>query len=71
MPTKQHITSSFFQYLKKIHVDVLKANRILRVHMYPTSSVSYLYSHEIDKCELPTFYWLPNLHKNPYKSRFI
>ena len=21
--------------------------------------------------ELPTFYWLPKLHKRPYKSRFI
>ena len=20
---------------------------------------------------LPTMYWLPNLHKNPYKARFI
>ena len=26
---------------------------------------------KIDKLELPTFYWLPKLHKNPYKSRFI
>ena len=26
---------------------------------------------KIDKCELPTFYWLPKLHKCPYKSRFI
>ena len=26
---------------------------------------------KIDKCELPTFYWLPKLHKRPYKSRFI
>ena len=25
----------------------------------------------IDRCELPTFYWLPKLHKRPYKSRFI
>ena len=24
-----------------------------------------------DKCELPTLYWLPKLHKRPYKSRFI
>ena len=22
-------------------------------------------------CELPRFYWLPKLHKNPFKSRFI
>ena len=26
---------------------------------------------KIDKCELPTFYWLLKLHKRPYKSRFI
>ena len=26
---------------------------------------------KIDKCELPIFYWLPKLHKRPYKSRFI
>ena len=26
---------------------------------------------KIDKLDLPTFYWLPELHKNPYKSRFI
>ena len=26
---------------------------------------------KIDKCELPTFDWLPKLHKRPYKSRFI
>ena len=26
---------------------------------------------KIDKCELPTFYWLPKLYKRTYKSRFI
>ena len=26
---------------------------------------------KIDKLDLPTFYWLPKLHKNPYKSSFI
>ena len=26
---------------------------------------------KIGKLDLPTFYWLPKLHKNPYKSRFI
>ena len=25
----------------------------------------------IDKCELPTVYWLLKLHKRPYKSRVI
>ena len=24
-----------------------------------------------DHCKLPTLYWLPKLHKRPYKSRFI
>ena len=24
-----------------------------------------------DHSKLPTFYWLPKLHKRPYKSRFI
>ena len=26
---------------------------------------------KIDKIDLPKFYWLPKLLKNPYKSRFI
>ena len=26
---------------------------------------------ENDKCKLPTLYWLPTLHKRPYKSRLI
>ena len=26
---------------------------------------------KIDKIDLRTFYWLPELHENPYKSRFI
>ena len=26
---------------------------------------------KIDKCELSAFYWLPKLHKNPLKLRFI
>ena len=26
---------------------------------------------KIDKYELPTFYWLPKLHKRHYKSRLI
>ena len=26
---------------------------------------------KIEIRELPTYYWLPKLHKRPYKSRFI
>ena len=26
---------------------------------------------KIEICELPRFYWLPKLHKNPFKSSFI
>ena len=26
---------------------------------------------KIDKCELPIFYWLPKLHKSPYKPSFV
>ena len=56
---------------------------ILRVHTYLLSwqKTSLLLLHhidtfakiyvKIDKCELPTFYRLPKLHKNPFKSRFI
>ena len=39
-----------------------------------TSFAAYRDSHsiiKIDKIDLPTFYWLPKLHKNHYKSRFI
>ena len=40
----------------------------LRVHHINTLTKINV---KIDKCELPTFYWLPKLHKRPYKSRFI
>ena len=26
---------------------------------------------QIEKIDMPTFYWLPKQHKNPSKSRFI
>ena len=26
---------------------------------------------DVDHSKLPTLYWLPKLHKRPYKSRFI
>ena len=43
-----------------------KDNLLLRhINTLTTSNI------RIDKLDLPTFYWLPKLHKNPYKSRFI
>ena len=36
--------------------------------MYIVSYVVIILQSSLD---LPTFYWLPKLHKNPYKSRFI
>ena len=26
---------------------------------------------DLNQDRVPTFYWLPKLHKNPYKARFI
>ena len=78
--TKQQITSSLFE--KKYYVDVLKGelnytstyvpakltkDKLLLHHMDTLTKINV----KIDKCELPTFYWLPKLHKNPFKSRFI
>ena len=33
--------------------------------------VSFVYLLSLDHSKLPTLYWLPKLHKRPYKSRFI
>ena len=40
----------------------------LRLHYINTLTKSNI---KVDKIDLPTFYWLPKLHKNPYISRFI
>ena len=67
---------------KKYYVDVLKEelnststyvpaqltkDKLLLHHIDTLTKINV----KIDKCELPTFYWLPKLHKNPFKSRFI
>ena len=67
---------------KKYYVDVLKEelnststyvpaqlpkDKLLLHHVDTLTKINV----KIDKCELPTFYWLPKLHKNPFKSRFI
>ena len=45
----------------------LKKDQVLVHHINTLTKINV----KIDKCELPTFYWLPKLHKRPYKSRFI
>ena len=77
MPTKQQITSSLFE--KDTTWMFWRGNWISRVHMYMLSWQNELLLHHIDTLtkidvkidKLPTLYWLPELHKNPYKSRFI
>ena len=69
-------------YLKRYYVEVLKEELNI-TSTYVTAQLTkdnLLLRHidtltkssiKIDKLDLPTFYWLPKLHKNPYKSRFI
>ena len=67
---------------KRYHVDVLKGELNSKSTYVPAQlTKDKLLLHHIDtltkinvkinKCELPTFHWLPKLHKNPFKSRFI
>ena len=44
----------------------LTKDQLLVHHINTLTKISV----KIIKCELPTFYWLPKLHKRPYKSRF-
>ena len=45
----------------------LKKDTVLLRHIDALTKINI----KIDKCELPTFYLLPKLHKNPFKSLFI
>ena len=45
----------------------LTKNKLLQRHIDSVTKSNI----KIDKIDLPTFYCLPKLHKNPYKSRFI
>ena len=67
---------------KRYYMDVLKGElNSASTNVLAQLSKEKLLLHHIDtltkinvkigKCDLPTFYWLPKLHKNPFNSRFI
>ena len=43
---------------------------VINHHIFQNATRFSVSVHE-DQERLPTFYWLPKLHKQPYKSRFI
>ena len=45
----------------------LTKDRLLLHHMDTLTKINV----KNDQYELPTFYWLPELHNNPFKSSFI
>ena len=65
--------------LKRYHINTLM-QELSTVKTYETSIVDRHRCHmaakfalfaDEDHSKLPTLYWLPKLHKRPYKSRFI
>ena len=78
LPTKMQITSSLSE--KRYYIDVLKDElNSTRTYVPAQLTKEKLLLRHIDTLtksnikidKLPTFYLLPKLHKNPYKSRFI
>ena len=77
LSTKQQTTSSLSEKVEVLKEELnststyipaqLTKDNILLRHI-DTLTKSNI---KIDKLHLPTFYWLPKLHKNPYKSRFV
>ena len=49
-----------------VHAQLMK-DKLLWHHIDTLTKIN----DKIDKCELSTFYWVPTLNKNPFKSRFI
>ena len=43
---------------------------VINYHIFQKATICGVYVDE-DQGRLPTFYWLPKLHKQPYRSRFI
>ena len=73
---KKASSKLFIHYISQIACVNLKKKPCLKiVKFYSLSKSRQIHVIKrcqfIDKLDLPTFYWLPKLHKNPYKSRFI
>ena len=47
-----------------------KEKSVINIHIFHNAT-RFAVSVNEDQERLPTFYWLPKLHKKPYKSRFI
>ena len=47
-----------------------KKKSVINNHIFHNAT-RFAVSVNEDKEKLPTFYWLPKLHKQPYKARFI
>jgi hypothetical protein len=48
---------------------VIRKNRFLANQMAFVSSMNILINEEYD--DLSTLYWIPKLHRNPYRERYI
>ena len=47
-----------------------KEKSVINSHIFHNAT-SFAVSVNEDQARLPTFYWLPKLHKKPYKARFV
>ena len=71
--TKKQITSTLSEKILRgcfeggTEFYELKKDKLLLRHIDTLTEINV----KIDQCELPTFYWLPKLHKNPFKLRII
>ena len=66
-PSKRHIVLPMINGSEYLCAAQLTKDQLLVHHINTLTKINV----KIDQCELPTFYWLPKLHKRPYKSRFI
>ena len=46
-------------------------SELSNVEFQKSVAITFLLSAKENQDKVPTLYWLPKLHKNPYKARFI